>query len=98
MAAVEEKVVIVWGPDDGRCFDEGPILIGAVENLNRAANRRNPVVDVHLLQHDWRRLVWRRNIGTGTRIQAGAIAKSSCVSDYKSGMEKGVLSYSHLVD
>lgn len=98
MTAVKEKVVIVWGSDDGWCFNEGAILIGAVKDLHWVTNRRDPVVDVHLLQHDWRWLVWWRDVGTGACIQTGAIAEIIVSISARYVMYQSLWNFSHLVD
>lgn len=54
VAAVREEVVPVKFADDNGRLDQGAVLGGAVQDLDRVAYGRDPVVDVHLLEHDGR--------------------------------------------
>lgn len=56
VAAVEEHVGPVRGPDDLRRLDQRAVLVDPVQDLHGAADLCRPVVDVHLLQHDGRRV------------------------------------------
>lgn len=54
VAAVREVVVAAKVADDDGGLDQGAVVVGAVEDLDRATDGRDPVVYVHFLQHDGR--------------------------------------------
>lgn len=78
VAAVREVVVAAKVADDDGGLDQGAVLVSAVEDLHGAADGRDPVVDVHFLQHDGRGVDGRDAVTTVAAV-ANAIPVSVCV-------------------